>query len=177
MAAILSGHSPGRSTATFSRAAIVWRTTTSPLSARKDFGVVWIRVITTLLTPATAASVVGLATCVFRLTSRTPRGFGWRIHCGVEVTESSTNKQHSLSRRTHHPEGHIIHRVMGIVSHFWCGVQCGLSARCFAPCWPEFPFTVSCRPMRIRLHDTAKGNSGSASAHLVANTPCRAVYD
>ena len=23
-------------------------------------------------------------------------GFGWRIHCGVEVTESSTNKQHSL---------------------------------------------------------------------------------
>jgi hypothetical protein len=26
-----------------------------------------------------------------------PRGFGWRIHCGVEVTESSTNKQHTLS--------------------------------------------------------------------------------
>ena len=25
------------------------------------------------------------------------RGFGWRIHCGVEVTESSTNIQHSLS--------------------------------------------------------------------------------
>ena len=23
----------------------------------------------------------------------TSRGFGWRIHCGVEVTESSTNKQ------------------------------------------------------------------------------------
>ena len=22
---------------------------------------------------------------------------GWRIHCGVEVTELSTNKQHSLS--------------------------------------------------------------------------------
>jgi hypothetical protein len=21
--------------------------------------------------------------------------FGWRIHCGVEVTESSTNKQHT----------------------------------------------------------------------------------
>ena len=27
----------------------------------------------------------------------TSRGFGWRIHCGVEVTELSTNKQHSLS--------------------------------------------------------------------------------
>jgi hypothetical protein len=26
-----------------------------------------------------------------------PRGFGWCIHCGVEVTELSTNKQHSLS--------------------------------------------------------------------------------
>jgi len=26
-----------------------------------------------------------------------PRGLGWRIHCGVEVTESSTNKQHTLS--------------------------------------------------------------------------------
>ena len=23
--------------------------------------------------------------------------FGWRIHCGVEVTELSTNKQHTLS--------------------------------------------------------------------------------
>jgi hypothetical protein len=23
------------------------------------------------------------------------RGFSWRMHCGVEVTESSTNKQHS----------------------------------------------------------------------------------
>ena len=28
-----------------------------------------------------------------------PRGFGWRIHCGVEVTVSSTNKQHTLSVR------------------------------------------------------------------------------
>ncbi len=27
------------------------------------------------------------------------RGFSWRIHCGVEVTESSTNKQHTLSLR------------------------------------------------------------------------------
>jgi hypothetical protein len=37
----------------------------------------------------------------------TPRGFGWRIHCGVEViTESSTNKQHSLS-----PPGVISCRV------------------------------------------------------------------
>jgi hypothetical protein len=25
-----------------------------------------------------------------------PRGLGWRIHCGVEVTELSTNKQHTL---------------------------------------------------------------------------------
>jgi hypothetical protein len=24
------------------------------------------------------------------------RGLGWRMHCGVEVTESSTNKQHHL---------------------------------------------------------------------------------
>jgi hypothetical protein len=23
-------------------------------------------------------------------------GLGWRIHCGVEVTESSTNKQHII---------------------------------------------------------------------------------
>jgi hypothetical protein len=27
-----------------------------------------------------------------------PRGFGWRIHCGVEVTVSSTNKQHTHKR-------------------------------------------------------------------------------
>jgi hypothetical protein len=30
-------------------------------------------------------------------TQKIPHGFGWRIHCGVEVTESSTNKKHSLS--------------------------------------------------------------------------------
>ena len=29
------------------------------------------------------------------------RGFGWRIHCGVEVTVLSTNKQHSLSYSSH----------------------------------------------------------------------------
>ena len=27
---------------------------------------------------------------------RYTRGLGWRIHCGVEVTESSTNKQHMI---------------------------------------------------------------------------------
>jgi hypothetical protein len=27
---------------------------------------------------------------------------GWRIHCGVEVTELSTNKQHTLSRKDKH---------------------------------------------------------------------------
>ena len=30
-------------------------------------------------------------------TNTQPRGFRWRIHCGVEVTVSSINKQHSLS--------------------------------------------------------------------------------
>jgi hypothetical protein len=30
---------------------------------------------------------------------RYTRGVGWRIHCGVEVTESSTNKQHISSPR------------------------------------------------------------------------------
>ena len=28
------------------------------------------------------------------------RGLGWRMHCGEEVTESSTNKRHHI----HHPE-------------------------------------------------------------------------
>jgi hypothetical protein len=28
---------------------------------------------------------------------KTSRGYGWRIHYGVEVTELSTNKQHTLS--------------------------------------------------------------------------------
>jgi hypothetical protein len=30
---------------------------------------------------------------------RYTRGLGWRMHCGVEVTESSTNKQHHLSEQ------------------------------------------------------------------------------
>jgi hypothetical protein len=29
--------------------------------------------------------------------SRYTRGLGWRMHCGAEVTESSTNKQHHIS--------------------------------------------------------------------------------
>ena len=28
---------------------------------------------------------------------RYTRGLGWRMHCGVEVTESSTNKQHHVA--------------------------------------------------------------------------------
>jgi hypothetical protein len=40
--------------------------------------------------------------------------FGWRIHCGVEVTKSSTNKQHTLSTKgvkralTHHQQRPLI---------------------------------------------------------------------
>ena len=30
---------------------------------------------------------------------RYTRGLGWRMHCGAEVTESSTNKQHHISER------------------------------------------------------------------------------
>ena len=32
---------------------------------------------------------------------RYTRGLGWRIHCGAEVSESSTNKQHHLCMYTH----------------------------------------------------------------------------
>jgi hypothetical protein len=32
-----------------------------------------------------------------RFKTRYTRGLGWRMHCGVVVTESSTNKQHHLS--------------------------------------------------------------------------------
>jgi hypothetical protein len=34
----------------------------------------------------------------FSYSSRSSRGFGWRIHCGVEVTELSTKKQHTLPK-------------------------------------------------------------------------------
>ena len=40
-----------------------------------------------------------LLTLLTLLTLFTPRGFGWRIHCGVEVTVLSTNKQHSLWKK------------------------------------------------------------------------------
>ena len=35
--------------------------------------------------------------------------FGWRIHCGVEVTESRTNKQHTLSQKRVRQPVWIIH--------------------------------------------------------------------
>jgi hypothetical protein len=39
---------------------------------------------------------------------RYTRGLGWRMHCGVEVTESSTNKQHHLSKVIY-PKGAFYH--------------------------------------------------------------------
>jgi len=36
---------------------------------------------------------------VYTHTSKISHGFGWRIHCGVEVTELSINKQLTLSLR------------------------------------------------------------------------------
>jgi hypothetical protein len=38
------------------------------------------------------------------------RGFGWRIHCGVEVTESSTNKELSPAKT---PPGPAIRFLKG----------------------------------------------------------------
>jgi len=32
-------------------------------------------------------------------------GLGWRMHCGAEVTESSTNKQHHMSSEASCPDG------------------------------------------------------------------------
>jgi hypothetical protein len=44
------------------------------------------------------------------------RGFGWRIHCGVKVTELSTNKQRTIS--TVESEiglwNHVLHGCVGI---------------------------------------------------------------
>jgi hypothetical protein len=34
--------------------------------------------------------------CHAYLTCNQPRGFGWRMHCGAEVTESSANQQHTI---------------------------------------------------------------------------------
>jgi hypothetical protein len=58
-------------------------------------------------------------------TAITSRGFGWRIHCGVEVTESSTNKQHSLSLSALDPRQRPTDRGSGLLSrsgHFGVGV-------------------------------------------------------
>ncbi len=44
-------------------------------------------------TPPAHSFIIGPAV----INTHTHAAFGWRIHCGVEVTELSTNKQHSLS--------------------------------------------------------------------------------
>ena len=35
-----------------------------------------------------------------KIKSAVSRGSGWRIHCGLEVSELSTNKQHTLCENT-----------------------------------------------------------------------------
>jgi hypothetical protein len=37
----------------------------------------------------------------------TSRGSGWRVHCGVEVIELSSNKQHTLSA------AHVVQHLAG----------------------------------------------------------------
>ena len=44
----------------------------------------------------TASEPICHSACALCL-APSPRGFGWRIHCGVEVNELSTNKQYTLS--------------------------------------------------------------------------------
>jgi hypothetical protein len=52
-------------------------------------------------------------------TNTQPRGFGWRIHCGVEVTVLSTNKQHTLSLLRKTPtdrmlDVHMLHHTQSV---------------------------------------------------------------
>ena len=65
---------------------------------------------------------------------RYTRGLGCRMHCGVEVTESSTNKQHHLSRGTlmHAGLTHLTLCVPGVyqlptlqLSSWYLRVACG----------------------------------------------------
>jgi hypothetical protein len=62
---------------------------------------------------------------------------GWRIHCGVEVTELSTNKQHSL-RQGRHCHSHACTQLSSILLPLRSSVASDAllptpSARCAAP--------------------------------------------
>ena len=54
-----------------------------------------------------------------------PRGSGWRIHCGVEVTESSTNIQHALV--------FLVFRVLFLVFRVLVGLQAHPCSLCSSP--------------------------------------------
>jgi hypothetical protein len=61
-----------------------------------------------------------LNSLVWYVTSlRYTRGLGWRIHCGVEVTESSTNKQHISSSRAAPAHGLRITTLRSASPHTW----------------------------------------------------------
>ena len=66
---------------------------------------------------------------------RYTRGLGWRMHCGAEVTESSTNKQHHLS----------LHKPCGMDSHgLQKREQCNIIRRaCFHACKWSCPVHVN----------------------------------
>jgi hypothetical protein len=54
---------------------------------------------------------------VYTQTPKTqPHGFDWRIHCGVEVTELSTNKQHTLSPISHRRVGREVREGKGFMA-------------------------------------------------------------
>jgi tRNA(Leu) C34 or U34 (ribose-2'-O)-methylase TrmL len=60
--------------------------------------------------------------------TQTPRGSGWRVHCGVEVTESSTNKQQTLARKHARARTHTHTHAYALYTHNAYGCAMGATA-------------------------------------------------
>jgi hypothetical protein len=91
--------------------------------------------------------VVSWADILLDVIGGPPAASGWHIHCGVEVTESSTNKQHSLSVESVLREG--CPGTMTGVSQYWFS---GHSRQVFST--PvHYPALTLARVGRIEHHD------------------------
>jgi hypothetical protein len=78
-------------------------------------------------------------------TSNPHAAFDWRIHCGVEVTELSTNKQHTLSEILRSAAGLCVCSSVSVDS------QLCMRARCVTVhCKEQIAADISCYCTRVQ---------------------------
>jgi len=88
---------------------------------------------------------------------RYTRGLGWRMHCGAEITESSTNKQHHLSNMF--STCNFPFKVCNCIQH--CSSRVAFPPACVVVQYSlEIEITLPSHPPKLLLGNAGFGQDG-----------------